>query len=413
MKKHLIIAAAAVLGAMSLQAQPNVLKEAERAMKDGKTPAEVVAIITPAFTDPATDSLAQTYFIPGKSMFSQYDEFYALKQFNKLPENGDLTMANDLLGGYDYFMRALPLDYIPNEKGKIKPKYSKEIYNTLAGHYGDYNTAALIFWEAKDFANAYNSWQIFLNLVDNPVVRPMLSSVPADTVLGEICYNQAIAAWQAENLPAALKAFQSAKARGYNKKQLYDYAIAVAANMQDDEAAYNWALEAQPLYGSEDPSYIGFIINHFLVAQEFDKAFNMINEAIANDPDNAQYYLVKGILYDNQKNMPEARAMFEKAVSLDNQNWQALYQLGRSLCEEAYALSDSAPTSPAESQAFFETKIVPLFKQAAEYLEQSWNINNDNTDALRYLDNVYYNLRDEANKKDVEQRMAAAGMAVD
>ena len=111
--------------------------------------------------------------------------------------------------------------------------------------------------------------------------------------------------------------------------------------------------------------------------------------------------------------MPEARAMFEKAVSLDNQNWQALYQLGRSLCEEAYALSDSAPTSPAESQAFFETKIVPLFKQAAEYLEQSWNINNDNTDALRYLDNVYYNLRDEANKKDVEQRMAAAGMAVD
>ena len=48
---------------------------------------------------------------------------------------------------------------------------------------------------------------------------------------------------------------------------------------------------------------------------------------------------------------------------------------------------------------------MPLFKEAADYLEKAWNIDNNNTDALRYLENVYYNLHDDAMLKDVESRM--------
>ncbi len=97
--------------------------------------------------------------------------------------------------------------------------------------------------------------------------------------------------------------------------------------------------------------------------------------------------------------------MFANALAVDSNNAMANMQFGRTLCEEAYKLSDSAPTSPDESEKFYNEKIVPLFKEAAQYLEKAWSIDNNNSDALRYLENVYYNLHDENMMKDVKNRI--------
>ncbi|MDE6198118.1 MAG: hypothetical protein K2F91_09680, partial [Muribaculaceae bacterium] len=140
MKKFSLLTLA-VATAFAATAQTAVLKEAERAMKGGQDAAKVVEIITPAFTNAETQGLAQTWFIPGKASFSQYDHLLGLKQFNKLPENGEQTMGRLLIDGYGYFVKALPLDSVADAKGKIKTKYSKEIVNTLSGHFADYSGA--------------------------------------------------------------------------------------------------------------------------------------------------------------------------------------------------------------------------------------------------------------------------------
>lgn len=407
MKKHLVLAAAALaFGATSAYAQADVLKAAERAQKEGKAPAEVVTIITPAFSNPETSSLAQTYFIPGKAYFAEFDQLFGLKSVGKLPENGDVKMANDLLEGYGYFVKALPLDSVVDEKGKVKTKYSKDIVNTVAGHVNDYNNAALAFWEAKDYNGAYRAWDTYTSIF---ATEPFASKVkaPADTIIGEIFFNQALAAWQADSLSNALKSFEKAKVKGYHKKQLYDYAIAVASSIPDQDAVFAWATEGHKLYGAEDANYLGHIINTYLQSKDFDKAFAAIDQAIATDPTNAQYYFVKGILYDNQDKKAEAKAMFKKALELNPENVGALTQYGAALCQEAYAVSDAAPTTltSAESQKYFDEKIKPLFQEAAVYLEKAWELDNNNTEALRYLDNVYYNLRDEAKQNEIQQRM--------
>lgn len=407
MKKHLVLAAAALfVGASAGFAQADVLKDAERAQKADKSPAEVISIVTPAFSNPETAVLAQTYYIPGKAYFSEFDKLFIKKQLNQLPADGDKTMADDLLAGYDFYMKALPLDTVVDAKGKVKTKYSKDIVNTIVGHVNDYNNGAIALWEAKDYNGAYRSWDIYMSIYqDEPFASK--SKAPADTIIGEIYFNQALAAWQVDSLANALKAFENARSRGYHKKQIYDYALAVASAIPDQEAVYSWASEGHRLYGAEDPNYLGYIINTYLQSQEFDKAYAAIDEAIASDPNNSQYYFVKGILYDNQDKKADAKAMFKKAIDLDSENVGALTQYGAALCQEAYAVSDAAPTtmSPAESEKYFNEKIRPLFEEAAIYLEKAWSLNNDNTDALRYLDNVYYNLRDDAKQKDVQDRM--------
>lgn len=404
MKKHLVLAAAIFAGTMAMSAQMQVVKDAERAQKSGEPAAKVAEIITPAFTNPETAQLAQVYYIPGKAAFSEYDKLFGLKQLGQLKDGQAKQMADDLLSGYGFYMKALPLDETVDAKGKKKTKYTKDIINTIAGHANDYNDAALIYWEAKDFAGAYNAWDIFLGMHANEPFKDKVKAV-ADTVIGEIYFNQALAAWQADQLENALNAFANAESKGYSKKPLYDYALAVATTLKNDDQIFNWAQKGQALYGKEDTNYLGNIINVYLQRKDFDKAFSMIDEAIATDPTNAQYYLVKGILYDNMEKKADAKAMFKKTIEIDPENVAGLTQYGASICQEAYDLSDKGPTTAAESQAYFEANIRPLFLQAAEVLEKAWQLDNNNMDALRYLDNIYYNLNDNAKQEEIKARM--------
>ncbi len=403
--KKIAIMTMCVAAGFAASAQVTVVKEAERAMKGGQEFSKVVEIITPAFDNAETAKMAQTWFIPGKAAFADYDNMLGLKSFNKLPEGGEVKMAKLLVDGYDYFTKALPLDSVADAKGKIKTKYSKEIYNTLAGHFYDYSSAGVDFFNAKDYEGAYRAWGAFADIAELPGIQKNIPSVPADSVFGEILYNQALAAWQMNDFDKALKAFGRAKAKGYNKKQLYDYAIAVATGGQNEEAILAYAQEALPLYGSEDPMYMGQIINYYLTHKELDKAFDIIEKAIADEPENSQYYVIEGILYDQNEKIDEATASFKKAVELGPDNDSAVYNFGRILCLKAYKLNDEAPTAPAEYEKYYTEKIRPVFLEAAQYLEKAYELNNDNMDALKYLENVYYNLHDEANLEATRAKM--------
>lgn len=410
MKKFSLLALA-IATAFCASAQANVLKEAERAMKDGKDAKDVITVITPALTNPETAGLAQTWYIPGKASFNQYDKMLGQKQFNKLPEGGEKTMGELLITGYDYMVKALPLDSVPNEKGKIKPKYSKDIINTIVGHFSDYSGAGADLYNAKDYNGAYKAWDIFCSIRDFAPVAEALkknNALPADTIFGEIAFNQALAAWQAEKLQESLDAFMNAKRLGYNKKSLYDYAIAVATGLKNNEAVLALAEEAMPLYGKEEPMYMSQVVNYYLQNKQLDKAFNVINQAIAQEPNNAQFYVIQGVLYENSEDpamKAKAKETYAKAMQLDPKNAQAVYNYGRQLCEEAYKLGDSAPASQAEYNEYFSTKIKPLFEQAAKVLEEAYTLDAENSDILKYLENVYYNLNDEKMLNDVKKRM--------
>ena len=404
MKKVLTLCVVALAG-LSATAQQQVVKDAERAMKDGKTYKEVVSIITPAFTNPETANQAITWFIPGKAGFKLYDDYTGLKAFNKLPENGDKDMVEALIGGYDNFIKALPLDSVPDAKGKVKPKYSKEIVNTIAGHYNDFNVSAVEFWNLKDYANAYKSWGIYTSLPENPVFAKALQNVPADTIMAEIMYNQALAAWQMDDLDKSLDAFMRAKAKGYNKKQLYDYAIAVASMAKKNDIVTSLAEEALPLYGSEDSNYIGFIIQSYVNDKRYPEAMAMIDKAIQADPFNAQYYVIKGILCEDDTTQGSPKQMFEMALAVDPYNANALFNLGRVQYIEACAINDAAPTDEQAYGKIFYEQIKPLLKKATDNLEQSYNINNENTDALKILESAYYLMQDEANLKATQDRL--------
>lgn len=385
-------------------AQLNVLKDGERAMKAKEPMKKVVEVVKPAFTNPETEGLAQTWYIPGKAAFNEYDNLLGLEAFGKLPENGKATMGANLLDGYDYMTKALSLDSVPDAKGKIKTKYSKDIISTLVGHFNDYNNNAINLWGLQDYKGAYKSWGIYLDMAADPLKYKGIN-VPADTLLSEIAYNQALAAWQANEFRDALDCFIKSKNLGYTKKNIYDYAISVANELKDTTAILSLAHEALPIYGNEDPLYISFIINDYLVRKDYDNALAAIKDAIAQNPGNAEYYIVLGVIYDTQDKRTEAKDAYKKALAVDPDNAKANYYYGRAIYQDAYDASDKGPSDVNEIDAYFKANVKPLLEEAATYLEKANQIDPENPDPLKLLENVYYSLNDEAKLDDVQQRL--------
>ncbi len=396
MKKILILSALAVT-AFAASAQETVVKEAEKAMKSGKPYSEVEAMIAPAKQDAVTGKQAQTYYIPGKTAFKQYDDMLGKRQFGMYKEDDPKTpeifhtMAKDLLGGYDNYMKALSLDTVVDEKGKVKTKYSKEILSTLQGHYNDFNVTAVDFWNAKDYGNAYRCWQIFLDFPSKPGLSKN-QKVPADSVLAEIMYNQALAAWQNNDLPSALAAFRNADKHGYSKEQLFTYGAAVANDSKDLESLKYFASRGSELFPQND-NFASLLINYYLGSKKYDEALEYLNDAVAKNPGNAQYVTLQGIIYDNQGKLDEAMKAYEKALQLNPENPIANLYYGLGLNAKAGTLADSYTGSNFD--AYKKSTINPMLQDAVKYLRKAYELDkNIRSECLKVLDLVYYNLED-------------------
>ena len=313
-------------------------------------------------------------------------------------------MAAALLGGYGYYMKALPLDSLPDAKGKVNPKFSKKIFSDVAGHMTDFSNAAVDMWNDKNYKGAYESWGIYLDIARDPRYAKMVPAV-ADSVISNVAFNQGLAAWQAEDYAGAIKLFNYAHQNGYKGKQLFEYGIAVASNAKDFDALLQFAQEGNKLYGKEDPQFLNQIINYYLQTEKYDEALNYLDKGVQEDPSNAQYYALRGIIYDNKKEAAKARADYEKALELDPNNGLALFYEGRSIASEAGAQQDAYDKPDYEK--YKRENIDPKYREAVKYLEKAFEVDPTNrAEALKVLEILYYNLNDEAGLNSVKDRKA-------
>jgi len=384
-------------------AQKQLVKEVERDLKSNAASyPDQMKKLAPAFTNAETATDAHTWFIAGKGAFDFYDQQSVFAQMGK--DVNKKQLGNSVIEGFDYFSKALPLDTIVDAKGKVKTKYSKDIVKQVVNHYNDFNNAALFLWEAEDYAGAVKSWEIYTTLPNCPTFVKGGLKAPADTLIAEIMYNMGIGNSLTQNNEAALKNFRDAIARGYTKKNAFDYAISAASQLKDTQAMADVAEQAYALYGKEDSRYIGFMINNLIDKKEYAKADALIDRYIADDPNNAQLYFVKGVLCDSENNPEGATQQFKKALDLDPNNANVLMQYGYKLYQKACEIdqNEGGNMSNAEYAELRDTKVDPLLKEAAGYLEKAYELDDSISDARQVLRSIYYSLNDEENLKRVE-----------
>ena len=177
--------------------------------------------------------------------------------------------------------------------------------------------------------------------------------------------------------------------------------MSCAVELKDNDEILNIAKAAIPFFGKQDTQYVGILINHYLYEKKFDLASQYLDQAISDNPQNAEFCNLKGNLLEQQVSIEEALPYFKKAVDLDPNNSKAQFDLGRYYYNKAVKIRDEKVELTGDALAKL---INPLYEQALPYLEKSYELDKTNFDAKNALRSIYYQLGNEAKLNAIESQ---------
>ena len=271
---------------------------------------EARTLIRQAMENPETANDAQTYYVAGKIEFDAYDKGLQAGMINpEDPSANPEAMAQELLNGYNYFLKALPLDSVPNEKGEIKPKVSKDIVNKISGHTNDFfaKAGATMYEMKKYYPEAYQSFMIYADMPDQAFLGNKAPKLD-DTSRALAYFNAGLSAYVGNELIDAANAFRKARNFGYNDEEsnganAYVYEIACWQNLMQRDTTMNDEAQARIMdvakagnekFGIAQPVFLNNLVNAYVIAEDFDNALNTVNNLLAANPENSNLYGLRG-----------------------------------------------------------------------------------------------------------------------
>ena len=377
-------------------AQQRVVAEVKKSI-DGLTTTvagykAALSKVKPALTHPESCNKAETWYVAGRTCFGLYDKYVDTRRVGAAVNA--LAMADALVEGYSYMERALQLDtiYQLDKQGnykldsktgqpRYKTKYSADIVSRYRSHLNDFKWAGSEYYNVKRWGDAWQAWDGFLAIARQ-------ASVP-DSVRGQVRYYQALSDWQQGKLQEAVDQFADARQLGYNAKEAYDYALICLSDLGNDKAIVELARSAYERFGSADAQYIRILINDHIGEQRFAQAALLLDEAIAQNPNEAELYNLKGLVVEQQEGIEAALPLYERSIDLNPDDARSQFNVGRYYFNKATMIEEA---NPRLSLRALRKKVNPVYEQALPHLERSYELDPSNDDVRNALRTIYYKL---------------------
>lgn len=370
MKKTILLGAAAIMMAFSASAQMSLVKDLAKKAASGNVMemATVLDQIEPAFTNPESANDVFTWYTAGKAAFGIYDEMYKMKIMQQPVD--DKMMNQALSAGFEFFQKALPLDSVVeldkagapklNKDGskKVKTKYSKEIISALTAHMGDIANAGNVYLQASDWENAAHAFGNYADIASSPFAIAN-GVAAADSTLSQVRFFQGYSQYQIKDYADAYENFTKARKLGYTDNNIVDFQTSSLANM----------------------------VQGMLDNNEYDKAYNFIDNALSADPNNGTLHDIKGFTVELKDGVDAALPFYRKATEVDPTYANGFFDVGRCLYLQAQKIIDENPNA-TNSQLI--PKIKPIYDDAIPFLKKASELNPDDTKAKNVLDDILY-----------------------
>lgn len=387
----------AAIGSMSAQkaAVDNAGKLAGKIDKLG----EARTLIKGAMSNPETQNDARTYFTAGKIEFDAYDKAFQAQMINPEDPNAKpLDMADELMNGYRYFLKALPLDSMPNEKGQVKPKYSKDINNRIAGHFNDFFTAgANYFNEKKYYPQAYEAFMVYGNLPQTGMLGKLAEAVDPNQIATAF-FNAGLSAYSGNAVIESANAFHKAIEAGTDQKEAYIYEIAAwqAAAQRDStlvkeaqDRIMNVAKAGYDKFGMAEPIFLNNMINALVTDGKAEQAIAVVNDVIAANPDNGDVYGLRGFIYDRMNNDEASLNDYRKAAEMPSTGFETL----RNAAKKVYLAGATKWNAIEGDEPALRNDVkVNYFEAAKAIAEKAAQINPTDSDLQNVLESIQYAL---------------------
>ncbi len=388
----------AAVGSMS--AQKAVVDQAGKLAGKTDQLANARSLIKQAIENPETAKDARTYYTAGKIEFDAYDKATVNSQINPSdPSAQPDVMADEIMNGYRYFLQALPLDSLPNEKGQVKPKYSKDILSKIGGHANDFFTAGANYFNAKQYyPQAYEAFMVYGDLPASGMLGKMAALIPAEQI-ATAYFNAGLAAYQGGAVEQSANAFKKAREAGYDKDEAYIYEIACWQNLaqQDDARSaesqkriMEVAQAGYDKFGMGQPIFFNNIINSLVVDGQIDQALAKLNDAMSQNPDNAGLYGLRGYVYDRAEKDDLSEADYRKAASLPDVDFETLKNASKKVFRIGTSKWDKIEGNSDDAKAARQNVKTNYFDAAKNIAEQAKAVNPSDGDLQTLMESIDY-----------------------
>ncbi len=361
MKQITLLAFVFIFGLSLGFAQKGKVNSASSSLSLGKLDNAKEAI-DQAITHEDTKDWVRTWFVYG-SLYQAIAED-ATGLYKKLDSDA-------LNKAYDGYLKALELDQKPNKKGKIKPKYTKDIMKKLREPENkalsiklDMLQAGIDFYNKADYAKAFEAFEKSLN------IDKITKLEYADT---SIIYNAALCASHSKQYDKAIKYFRQAADLKYGGGNLYLSMANAYRGNKDTTTALKVLQEGIKKYPNDNQMLITDLINHYIFTENTDEALKFLNIALEKDPKNESFHFAKGVMYDKiqqshldnvKKLAQEEKDLMKEGKNLERKKWSA-----KSKSERA-KIDEQIKNLKSEKEAKGKEARTEL-KTAGEYLDKA------------------------------------------
>ena len=406
MKRVLLTVALCVVASASF-AQKKVVNEAQSIAKGSNADfGEARTLIKGALENPETKDDAKTWYVAGFIEDQQFNAERAKQILGQQPN--EPVMYEALYGILPYFQKAYELDQLPNEKGKVKPKYTKDIKSILsANHIYLFNGGAYYF-DKQEYKKAYDFFNQYVEISELPMFAGT-QTAEKDSTFMTVQFYAAAAASLAKDSRLAIAALERAKNTPYRQYDVYQYLCyeyGEARTAQDSvmlEKTFEEGMQVFP----DSAFFLNNLINTYIYSNRNEKALEMLNVAIQKNPNDANLYNVMGRVYETGlKDYANAEKNFQIALEKDPNLTDALSNIGRiyynqgvNKLSEANMINDSKKYHEELGMA------KDLFKKALPYYKKAHEAEPEKMDNMIALRGIYYNLNMGPELEAIEAEM--------
>lgn len=300
MRKTLLTASLLLLALSPAFAQKSLVNKAwSQAKLEEPNFKQARADIQEALANEETVSDAKTWYVAGDIEQRFFDKENSQLQLGLSAKENE--MYNALSNEYKYYLKAVALDTLPNKKGKVKPKYLKNIRRDLLANSDGYIQGGVYYFNQKEYQEALDIWNIFLQIRDLPFMATEAEKMPADSIYAMLEFNSAIAAMQTGNHQLAIETLNRAKGNGYSQNDVYKYLVSeyeitkdtanlIATLQEGNELFKNELVEVEHPDGTKTQQKETFyslrLVNLYIFTNQYEKALSTIDAIIASDPEN-------------------------------------------------------------------------------------------------------------------------------
>ena len=368
----------------SVKAVKDALSESNLNYEDAR------ARIKEALNDPEAISDPETWYVAGQledKIFSKESNKIILKQEPDYP-----VMYGALENSYGYFLKAIELEKIPDEKGKVKNKVTKQIKSILKINQVAYSESGAYYYNNAEYAKAYDAFGIFLAIPKLEMFQK--EKLMPDSVYSQIKLYTAYAATYDDEpkIPEAIAILEELKGKNYELTSVYQ-TLAQNYRQAKDTVKYVATLKEGFNKFPNGRYFISSMIDFFIDSENIDEALIYLDKAIELDPENPAYWSAKGDLYAAKDDPNQALTFFEEALKIDSNFPRAIAGIGRTYYHQGLLLQrESNDQNSLKNPQQVQKEINELYRKALPYLEKAHQAEPDNRQYIMALYGVYYAL---------------------